>query len=201
MRYVVRTVPDSPEREQVVTRLRERLPGLQVLVDHDRDAYASFRRACEMVADTGGILLEDDVELCSDFLEQTRAVFAQVGFLHVINFFERPKSLFPAGFVGGSSFMWTQCTYLPPGFAGRIFDYYDEFHRERPKKAAGMAYDLLLSYALVRERRRYYRHRPCLVQHLPLPSVIGPRPANRQSPYYIELLRQQGVRYEDLLPG
>ena len=201
LRFIVRTVPGAADRAANVERMREQLPELEVLVDHDRDAYRSYERACERIAETGGVLLEDDALLCRDFRARVEAVIREVGPDHVINFFERPKSYFPAGFVGGSLFMWTQCVYLPGGFAGRVFSYYEQFHTERPKKAAGMAYDLLIGYALVKEKRRYYRHRPTLVQHLPFPSVIGPRPTNRQTPYFIDDLAAQGVPYDDLRPA
>lgn len=201
MRFLVRTVPDAPDRAANVQRMRMQLPDLEVLVDYERNAYRSYQRACELIADTGGVLLEDDAMLCADFCTRVAAVIEQVGVDQVINFFERPKSYFPAGFVGGSNFMWTQCVYLPAGFAGRIFDYYDQFHTDRPQRASGMAYDLLIGFALVREKRRYYRHRPCLVQHLPFQSVIGPRPTNRQTPYFVDDLDAQGVNYDDLTPA
>lgn len=201
MKIVIRTVNGSPERAHNVAKMCEVLGEATVFVDGKRDSYASFRRGCEEVKGTGGLILEDDVQLCKDFLPRVHAVIREVGRDQVINFFEKPRIWLPAGFERGSSFLWMQCLYLPAGFAGRIYDYYDEFKTKRPQSWQGMATDCLVSYALVKEKRRYYRHRPCLVQHLPFQSVIGPRPTNRQTPYFVDDLDAQGVNYDDLKPA
>jgi hypothetical protein len=54
------------------------------------------------------------------------------------------------------------------------------------------------AYALVKEKMKYTRVRPCLVQHLPFDSVIGKRPNNRQTLYFIDDLEKEGVNYEDI---
>lgn len=200
MRYIVRTVSWAPERLKNVERMLEQIPALEVHTDEVRDGYRSFLDVCEKVNDTGAVVLEDDVELCSDFCEQVERVITEYGADKVINFFERPKVYFATGRVGGSQFLWTQCVYLPPGLPGKIIAHYDAFKKNHPDRWRGMAYDRLIAYALTKERIPYWRIRPCLVQHLPFKSAIGSRSTYRQSPYYIEILRAQGVRYEDLRP-
>ena len=91
-----------------------------------------------------------------------------------------------------------QCIYLPPLLPMKIQAYYEEFRETQPEKFKGMATDCLIAYALTKMRIKYWRIRPCLVQHLDFPSVIGSRPANRQTPYFIDDLKRKGVNYCDL---
>lgn len=186
MRYVVRTVAWDNPRQGNVEALREQIKSLEVFTDHVGDAYALLFEVCRSINETGGVVLEDDVHLCRDFTSRLEAIVAAKGHHHVINFFERPKVQLETGLVGGSNFMWTQCVYLPPGLPAKIVAYHDQFKAERPKHWQGFGYDRLISYTLTKERLKYWRIRPTLVQHLPLPSVIGPRPTNRQTPYFID---------------
>jgi len=188
MRYAVRTVAWSPERQANVAILKRQLPELEVFTDTIGDGYALFFEVCHAINETGGVVLEDDVQLCQNFKARLESVVADKGANQVISFFERPKVAFETGYVGGSNFFWMQCVYLPTGLPEKIIGYHDQFKAERPKEWAGMATDRLIAYALVKERLKYWRIRPTLVQHLPLPSVIGNRPTNRQTPYFIDLV-------------
>lgn len=197
MRYIVRTVSFSQQRLDNVEKLKAQIPNLEVYVDTQKDGYASFFAACAMIHETGGVLLEDDVQLCEGFCEKIEAIIAEKGAM-VINFFEKPKVWFETSCVGGSNFMWTQCVYLPPHFPNKIKEYYPQFLVEKPKTAQGMAYDCLLSYTMVKEKMKYWRIRPCIVQHLDFKSVIGNRPQNRMTPFFIDDLITQNINYYDL---
>jgi hypothetical protein len=200
MRYVVRTVAWDKERQRNIDVLRLQIPSLEVVEDREGDSYKSFGRACALINDSGGVLLEDDIGLCSRFTERIEATIESKGFDKVYNFFEKPKCYFKTSYVGGSNFLWMQCIYLPPKLPLCIWGYYDEFRQARPEQYKGMATDCLIAYALTKERVKYWRIRPCLVQHLPFESVIGPRPKNRQTPYFIDDLEREGVDYDDLQP-
>jgi hypothetical protein len=200
MKYIVRTVDFDPVRAQNVARLKALIPGLIVVVDTKRDAYNGLFLACNEAEDTGAVILEDDVKLCRDFCAKVERVVADIGADNVINFFEKPKSYFKSGFVRGSGFLWMQCTYFPPHFGGNLKEYYEEFKTLLPQKWRGQAVDCLTSYVLKKLKKKYYRYRPCLVQHLDYKSAIGPRPNNRQSPYFIDDLEEKGISYEDLQP-
>jgi len=186
MRYAVRTVAWSPERRENVALLKRQLPQLEVFTDQVGDGYAIFFDICRAINDTGGVVLEDDVQLCRDFQPRLEAIVADKGHDQVISFFERPKVKFETGYVGGSNFFWMQCVYLPAGLPAKIVASHDQFKAERPQQWGGMATDRLIAYTLIQERMKYWRIRPTLVQHLPLPSVIGNRPSNRQTPYFID---------------
>lgn len=186
MRYVVRTVAWRPDRQEVVRAMKNTISNLEIITDTVGDGYASFFEACRLLDDTGGVLLEDDVQLCRSFTERVEGIVREKGSQYVINFFERPKVELRTELVGGSQFSWTQCVYLPPRFPLQCVAYHDEFKATRPKKWRGMAYDCLIAYTMTRLRMKYWRIRPTLVQHLPLDSVIGHRPNNRQTPYFID---------------
>lgn len=186
MRYMVRTVSWLPERAENVAQLRAQIPQLEIETDYVRDGYGSFFAACKCLNNTGGVLMEDDVALCRNFAQRAETAVSTVGYDHLVSFFERPKIELPAGWVAGSQFLWMQCIYMPPGFPQKCVDYYEEFRDKYPDRHSGMATDLLIAYALIKEKRRYWRVRPCLVQHLPLESAIGSRPKNRQTKFFID---------------
>lgn len=186
MRYLVRLVTRRPERVRNVECMRLEVPQLEVVADEIGDSYVSFFEACWRLDATGGVLLEDDVQLCREFRRRVEEVIDDRGHDQVISFFERPKVALTTALVGGSQFLWMQCLYLPPGFPRKCIDYYEAFRAERPTQWQGMATDRLIAYALTKEHMKYWRIRPTLVQHLPFVSAIGRRPSNRQTPYFID---------------
>ena len=198
MRYVVRTVDFSTERTKNVLLLKSIIPELEVVVDKTKNAYNGFFDACRLINDTGGIILEDDILLCSNFKNRIENIITEKGTNEVFNFFEKPKSYFKTSYVGGSNFLWAQCIYLPPNLPNQIVSIHDQFKQERPKKWQGQAVDCLIAYALTKLKRKYWRIRPCLVQHLDFQSSIGNRPNNRQSPYFIDELEEKGIDYDSL---
>lgn len=200
MRYVVRTVDNDIRREENVKILRQNIPTLEIYTDTEHDGYKSWLNVCDMIDETGAILLEDDVKVCDGFCEKIESIINEKGADKVYNFFEKPKTYFKTSYVGGSQFMWTQCVYLPPHLGHKMREYYDEFKTARPKRWQGAAYDLLTAYVLTKEKAKYWRIRPCLVQHLDFPSLIGNRPRNRQTPYFIDDLVEKGIKYDDLQP-
>lgn len=198
LRFILRTVDFDKQRLDNVEKLKKLIPNLEVFIDTKKDGYNSFFEVCKIINDTGAVILEDDIELCGNFVNLITSIINDKGFDKVYNFFEKPKSYFETSYVGGSNFLWMQCIYLPKDLPLKIFSYYDEFKTNKPKKWQGMATDCLIQYALTKEKIKYWRIRPCLVQHLDFKSVIGNRPTNRQSPYYIELLKEKGINYNDL---
>lgn len=191
MRYAVRTVAWAADRQANIEVMRRQIPHLEIFTDAVGDGFQNLFDICRAINHTGGVILEDDVQLCRDFTARLEAVVANKGADQVISFFERPKVNFPTGCVGGSNFFWMQCVYLPAGLPEKIIGYYEQFKTERPQQWQGMGTDRLIAYTLVKERRKYWRIRPTLVQHLPLPSVIGNRPTNRQTPYFVDDLEAQ----------
>lgn len=186
MRYTVRTVAWDETRLRNIEVMKKQIPELEVFVDEVGDGYANFFRICESINETGGLVLEDDVQLCRNFKRRIEAVIRDKGADQVISFFERPKVNFETSYMPGSQFFWMQCLYLPPILPVKIVGYYEEFRENEPQKWTGMATDCLVAYALKKEKMRYWRIRPSLVQHLPFKSVIGSRSTKRQTPYFID---------------
>lgn len=195
MRYVVRVVAWKPERLENVEVMRSQIPHLETVIDSVGDGYATFFRACELIAETGGVMLEDDAILCRDFRARCESTIDQHGSgMEVINFFEKPKVNVPKAFLGGSNFISTVCTYFPPGLAGKFEMYHDEFKSARYSEWTGMAYDNLIKYTLVKEKRKYWRIRPTLVQHHNFESSIGRRALDRQTHYFIDDLEEHALQ-------
>lgn len=186
MRYTARTVAWSDERKENIAIMKTEIPELEVFTDSVGDGYGIFFEICRSINETGGVVLEDDVQLCRDFKNRLETVVSEKGKGEVISFFERPKNELDTAYIGGSNFLWMQCVYLPPGLPEKIVGYHDEFKANRPEQWKGMATDMLIAYTLVQEKIKYWRIRPTLVQHLPFDSVIGSRPRNRQTCYFID---------------
>lgn len=186
MRYTVRTVSWRDERKKNVEILKEQIPELEVFTDSVGDGYGIFFEICRAINDTGGVILEDDVQLCRNFKSRIEGIIKEKGRHEVYNFFERPKTELVTAYVGGSNFAAMPCIYLPPGLPNKIVGYHDEFKEKRYRLWTGMATDLLIAYALVQEKVKYWRIRPTLVQHLAFDSVTGPRARNRQTYYFID---------------
>lgn len=187
MRYVVRAVAWRPERLANVEKMRDQIPHLEVVTDHVGDGYATLFETCRLINDTGAVMLEDDAILCRDFCRRAEQVIADHGAgVEVVNFFEKPKVNVPKAFLGGSNFISTVCTYLPPGLPLKIVENHDEFKAARYQEWTGMAYDNLIKYTLVKERRKYWRIRPALVQHHNFKSTIGHRALDRQTHFFID---------------
>lgn len=201
MRYIVRTVDFDERRANNINILKSAIPSLEVCVDKEHDSYKSFLNMCDMIDETGAVTLEDDVQLCDNFCAKIEAVIKEKGEDKVFNFFEKPKTYFKTSYVGGSQFLWGQCIYFPPHLGHKMREYYEEFRITRPQKWQGMATDCLVAYVLSKEKMKYWRIRPCLVQHLDYPSVIGKRPKNRQTPYFVDDLEREGKNYDDLQPA
>lgn len=199
MRYIVRHVSWSPERDVVVESMKTRIPNLEVFVDREHDWYKAFFDVCDMIDSTGAVLLENDVLLCKNFCERIESIIAEKGPDKVISFFEKPKVWLPTAYVGGSNFSWMQCLYLPPGVPGKTRQYFDEFRTTRPKQFRGVSVDIFLRYVFVKERIKYWRIRPCMVQHLDLKSLSG-HASFRNTIFFIDDLESSGVDYEDLRP-
>lgn len=197
MEYVVRTVDFSLERLRNVDKLKSQISNLLIVIDKDKDWYKSFFNACDMLDKTGGIFLEDDIILCKNFCQRIEFIINQKGKDRVYNFFEKPKNWLPMAYLGGSNFLWMQCIYLPPGLPGRMYQYFEEFKNEKPKKFYGLSVDAFISYVLTQEKMKYWRIRPCLVQHSEFKSTTF-HAKGRQTPYFVDDLEEKGLNYDDL---
>lgn len=186
MRYVVRLATWKPERVDNVEVMRKGIPHLEVVSDFERDGYKTFFNACYLLDVTGGVMLEDDVQLCRNFTQRAEEVIAEKGPENVISFFESPTVKMDTALVPGYKFFWAQAVYFPPGLPQAFVDEYNNFVRDNPEQWWGMATDRLIAYVLKKRKLKYWRIRPTLVQHLPFRSATNGRPMVRMTPYFID---------------
>lgn len=199
-KFIVRTVDFSKERIENVQILKEQLPELIVLTDKNRNEYSTLFEAFEAINNTGGVLFEDDVKLCSNFKQRINNKIFEKGTDKIINFFERPNVYIKEEYVRGSLFFWMQCVYLPPELPVKLIKHFDGFKVYSNGKTRG-APDWFLQYAFMKENVKYWRIRPCLVQHLDFKSTFGGRSKKRITPFFVDDLEAKGLNYEDLEPS
>lgn len=197
MKYIVRTVSWVDERLRNVEVIKSVIPDIVVLTDTKRDGWNTYFEAMRMLNETGGVLLEDDVILCKGFKERIEGVISQKPD-DLINFFERPKvSWCTTKYVGGSQYSSNLCTYYPPNLPIEFLKEYKNFRESKPDKHMGLGYDCLMAHTLVKLKRKYWRIRPCLVQHSMFKSTINNRALDRQTDYFIDDLIKNGTISED----
>jgi hypothetical protein len=179
MKYIVRYVD---QRLGTVEKLESQIPGLILY----RDAFGSqeeikgisaFIVALRLAGNDPAVIMEDDIELCSDFCRKAEAVIATRTH-SVISFFSYTKR--KSGYY--PNFSWLQCAYFPAGYCNRIADFYPAWNRHQK---GGLGVDWLVKDWLKVRREPFWLHCPSLVQHLPLESVIDPTLSRRrQSPTF-----------------
>lgn len=196
MRYICRTVDFAKDRLENVEELKKQIPQLEVDIDTIHDCYKSLFRTCDMIGETGGVIIEDDVQLCRNFMEKAEAIIQEKGKDNLISFFEKPKVKLDTKFCLGGEFLWSQCVYFPPGFNKLFHKYWEEFQGREPRLARDMHYDCYIRYVLKKERMRYWRIRPTLVQHFDFDSAISPRSRKRQTPYFIDDIEDRALLKE-----
>lgn len=186
VRYIVRTVDFAKDRLENVAELKRRIPQLEVDIDTIHDCYKSLFRTCDSISEEGGVIIEDDVVLCRNFMERVEGVIAEKGPENLISFFEKPKVNLVTRFCPGAEFLWSQCVYYPPKFNELFHKHWETFQRDEPRLARDMHYDCYIRYVLKKEGMRYWRIRPTYVQHLDFKSAISPRSTKRQTSYFID---------------
>jgi hypothetical protein len=167
-------------RAPMVDYITRHIPHAIVCWDDDADPMGNFLRSL-VAADTGHIHLEDDVTLSTGFIDKALlAIGSGNGF---VQFFSRVKDDLTEGtrIRPGSSFMGAVAFYVPPGAGKEIANYYPAWPGREHHRTG---FDLLVASYLKDSRRRYLNVVPSLVQHSPLPSMLGRRSKARQSPTF-----------------
>jgi hypothetical protein len=169
VKFVIQHVPGV--REDIVGRLLDVLPDALVVACQG-DAMGTFLHS--LVADAHWHL-EDDVCLCPGFVRRTKVIVREHGEGIIRGF--ATNNL--AGPMPGSSYLYNQCTYFPEGYGPAIVEFAKSWSR-RSEHPTG--FDLLIRDWLVTRREKYWLASPSLVQHLVVPSLLGPRSKFRRSP-------------------
>lgn len=196
MRYIIRTVDFATDRLKNVEEIKKQIPEAEVDVDTIHDCYKSLFRACDMISETGGVVLEDDVVLCRNFKARVEPIIQEKGVNNVISFFEKPRVKLETKFCAGGEFLWSQCVYFPPKFNELLHKHWERFQIVEPRLARDMHYDVYIRYVLKQEKMKYWRIRPTYVQHLDFDSAISPRSHKRQTYYFIDDVEDRALLAE-----
>jgi len=156
-----------------ISYLHEAIPNLRECVDYQHDAMANFLNSMNMT-ENPCVHLEDDVELCNDFVRKVIDAINQ----HpdtIINFFSLRKGDYEIGkprFVAGREYIGNVCFYIPAGMGPQIAEYYKIWKRKHEHPTG---YDLMMADWMKERKMQYIAWFPHLVNHLPNKSLINPR--------------------------
>lgn len=187
MKVIIRAVR---KRSHFVSKMVDQLvsEGAKVTVYYDdffHDAMKSFLYALEMNNDEAMVLMEDDIELTSNFVSKAQAVIDQHP-NEVIQFFSMRKDDLTIGSRYDKNFVMNQCTYYPAGFTTGLKDYHKIWSLTKRGENIN-AYDYMVSDYLRRLKKPYWLHVPSLVQHLEVKSMIDSRRSSkRQSKTFVK---------------
>jgi hypothetical protein len=174
-KILIQAVPWRKDRAKTAKSLKKQTKG-EIVWDEKHDNLYTFLTVLEAAGEDAFILLEDDIELTSDFVEKAEAVINSHR-TEVINFFS--VGLIMDGKLPGGTFQYTQAVYFPPGAAQALIEFTRTWQSRRNDQ------DKLISDWLSRTRQDYWLHKPSLVQHLGYDSATEEtRSTDRQSPSY-----------------
>ena len=161
------------------------IPNLQICMDTKHDAMQNFLTSMRMT-DKPCVHLEDDAELCSNFVSRVTAAVNQYPD-HIINFFSLRKKDYEMRqpfLVAGSRYIGNVCFYIPAGIGQEIADYYEHWER---KQEHPTGYDLLMADYMKANKKKYVQWFPHLVNHQVCKSLINPtRSSGRTDKYFIK---------------
>lgn len=190
----VQLAPWLQERVKNVARLKSELTlqGLEaenfhVHGDKLRDPVRAFIDTLRTVGNHAALVMEDDIQLCEDFLEKAQQVISEHPGVLIQFFTLKPSDVERgSGMRAPSSFLSNCCVYYPEGMAQDVVRYYEnssEWSAGHSQHPTGQ--DLLVREYLVKTKQPYWIELPTLANHLPVTSAIDPRRSKkRQSPHF-----------------
>lgn len=192
IKYVVLCSKDNFLRERNVEYMKLHIPELRV-IKCTLDNVFPVHIASLAVEDEydGIVMLEDDIQLCNNFVQRCEDVIAQHPD-NVISMFESAcaKGELHSEYRAGSRFAWNQCNYYPKK-VGRILadpkwmvPFVEWFYKRN--EPWGYPIDTYIAYVLGKSKIKYWMEVPFLVQHLDMKSNFAGRSSGRQSKYFID---------------
>lgn len=175
MRFIVQKVP-----QRNVDHLLAAIPGLIVVEDRQRDPIACYIRCLEKAQGDAFVKLEDDVDLCSKFIDRINAAVSKHAGKKIMSFFSL-RRISQTTRYPGSAFSMFQCVYFPAGIAAEQIAYLTR--GDWPKRNENpTSMDYLVKAFLRETKRDFLIWIPNLVQHRIGKSAIDPRRSqHRQS--------------------
>jgi hypothetical protein len=187
-------IPTMPQRRDVLAKLVDELKAhawAEVRISQHVDSRQDVSRAVNLAnasAPDWWVYLEDDVELSPRFDEIPRLISEATALSHrgkrvgAVCFFWTTKLPDGLTIMPASRMSMSQCTAVRGCDPFEFAEFARDWYADHPQHHH--ASDLLLG-AWTRSRGEMIAvQSPSLVQHLPLPSTLGPRSRNRQSVSY-----------------
>ena len=186
MLKIVLTVDNAPkERLDNATNLATAIEGEVFTANHLKCSVRGFTEICRKAVelDEDLLVLEDDVELCTDFLSKVEKAINKYP-TDLINFYNMTNSKVTKK-LPGIKFLWNQCLYIPVDICRLIVETSEPFLKQYPIHR--MNQDVLIKHCLNTEELAYVQHYPSLVQHEAWVSTIDKnRSINRQTTNFKE---------------
>lgn len=176
MNILIQAVPWDSDRLARANEIAKETYG-EVIWDVTRSGFETLQRVLERAGDEPVLIIEDDVELCEDFIYRVEEVIESHSD-EVVHFFSVHD--IPAGRYPGRTFEYTQCFYLPAGDAASLLEFSKTWRWQGRHLRADQ--DMLVRDWL--GEREYWIEAPSLVQHEPWPSVTALRRNDRRSPTF-----------------
>lgn len=167
------------ERQTFVDEIREQVPSAEVCWDEKRCSIDTFLRSMDMVGDEAAIHLEEDIQLCEDFVPKINAAIAERPDTF-IQFFSMRKADLTVGSRWDRNFLMNQCFYAPPEFSKAIRAYYPIWP-DRKLHPGGP--DMLVCDWLKARKLAYWIHVPSLVDHRVAVSMIDKRRSSKRQSF------------------
>lgn len=188
----IQLAPWMQERVRNVAQVKDQLlaeglgpADITIYPDQHRDPMRAFIGTLSALGESEGLVMEDDVVLCQNFLERVQEAVNLAPDTLPLQFF----SLKPTDIERGtgtrapSSFLGNLCVYYPPGMAADLVAYYEKtplWKDGHPEHPTGT--DLLVRDYLVTTKTPYVQIMPNLVDHQRFESAINTRRSkSRQS--------------------
>jgi GR25 family glycosyltransferase involved in LPS biosynthesis len=183
---IVLTVDNAPqERLDNANDIASIIEGEVYIANHLKCSVRGFTDVCKKAIelDENVLVLEDDVELCTDFLSKVEKAIGKYP-NELINFYNMTDSKVTKK-LSGIRFLWNQCLYIHVDICKLIVEISEPFLKQYPVHR--MNQDVLIKHCLNIEGLSYVQHYPSLVQHKAWVSTIdSDRSINRQTSNFEE---------------
>jgi hypothetical protein len=177
MKIIINTFENAPQE-----RLDNANTLLQTLTEAGADAeiftggtnlVQNIVDIANIYKDTDILLIEDDVQLCTDFLQEIQNAI-EVLPNRVINFHYNERSVSKISVLASSRYAYNQCVYLPRHVLLFLTQYSSEFLRKYPVYSNDSA--RYISFVLNACLENFVVYRPELVKHLQFDSTLTGSP-------------------------
>lgn len=177
MKIIIRAVR---KRKDFVDKMLKQIPNAIVYYDDVfKNAMKSFLYVLETNGEDAVVILEDDIELTSNFLIKLGVALKEHEH-EVVQFFSMRKSDLTIGSRYDNNYLMGQCTYFPKGYTKLLREFYDVWKDTKNGIANPTGTDTMVNDFLRSRKENYWIHCPSLVQHLEVKSVIDSRRSSKR---------------------